>query len=227
MVPRTLTALTQPCFSRLSHLHLHGGSDRDWGAWFGLASLPRLTHLSFDRDAAPMAVWSWALIKFPFLEVLVVLCNTGSAIKIPAPYGSVGADPRFVHLPVVDYFADWECGARGGEDYWARADAVVNPGEGLRLNVRDFSGAGLVPEHNRTRGDTADLDEAVEMHREAVALRPPPHPERPSLLSLWFDQQGDSETIDGAIQLHHEALDLRPLPHPFRPMSLNNLANSI
>jgi hypothetical protein len=87
------------------------------------------------------------------------------------------------------------------------------------------------------------------MHREAVAHRPPPHPERPSLLSLlyvpyriqsgliplltlqilheWFDQQGDSETIDGAIQLHHEALDLRPLPHHVRPISLNNLANSI
>ncbi|KAJ7863683.1 hypothetical protein B0H13DRAFT_2070044 [Mycena leptocephala] len=117
---------TLPCFSRLSHLHLYGADEGEWATWSGLRSLPCLTHLSFERDAAPVAIWHNALLKCPFLEVLVVLCDAGSAIEITTPYESVGADPRFVHLRLADYLADWECGARGGEDYWARADAVVN-----------------------------------------------------------------------------------------------------
>jgi hypothetical protein len=117
---------TEPCFSYLSHLHLCCAEEEDWATWSGLASLPRLTHLSFEQDTAPLPIWHSALKICPFLEVLVILCDSGSVIEIPAPYESVGADPRFVHLLVVDFLADGECGARGGEDYWVRADAVVN-----------------------------------------------------------------------------------------------------
>jgi hypothetical protein len=120
----------QSCFSHLSHLHLYGTPDRDWATWSGLGSVPRLTHLSFEQDTVPVAIWHSALAQCAVLKVLVVLCDSASAIKIPAPYESVGTDPRFVHLRLADYLADWECGARGGEDYWARADAVVNARRG-------------------------------------------------------------------------------------------------
>ncbi|KAJ7676199.1 hypothetical protein B0H17DRAFT_848811, partial [Mycena rosella] len=66
--------------------------------------------------------------------------------------------------------------------------------------------------------DPKDLDGAIELHRVALSLRPPTHPDRGnSLINLAtviktrFDQQGNSEDIKEAIELQQEALNL-PAP---------------
>ncbi|PPR04356.1 hypothetical protein CVT26_004224, partial [Gymnopilus dilepis] len=56
----------------------------------------------------------------------------------------------------------------------------------------------------KQRGDPHDLDESITLDRQALDLRPSPHPDRSM-----------------------QALDLRPSPHPDRSMSLNNLADGL
>ncbi|KAF8145064.1 CHAT domain-containing protein [Mycena galopus ATCC 62051] len=83
-------------------------------------------------------------------------------------------------------------------------------------------------------GDTKDLDEAIELHKKALAAHKPPHPNRSRSLhnlayavQTRFKQQGDARDINEAIQLNREALALREPPHPDRGKSLNNLANAV
>jgi hypothetical protein len=81
-------------------------------------------------------------------------------------------------------------------------------------------------------GQIKDVDEAIALHREALGLRPAPHPNRSdslnnlaAVLETRFDQTGQIEDVDEAIALHQEALRLRLAPHPNRSGSLHNLAN--
>ena len=76
-----------------------------------------------------------------------------------------------------------------------------------------------------------DIEEAIFLDREALALRPQGHPNRSSSLinlaadlSTRYNQLGTVQDLDGAIILDREALNLRPQGHPDRTMSLNNLA---
>ncbi|KAG2741922.1 hypothetical protein P692DRAFT_20749675, partial [Suillus brevipes Sb2] len=76
-----------------------------------------------------------------------------------------------------------------------------------------------------------DLDQAIALHREALALHPVGHTDRSmslnnfaNRLSTRFDYRGDAEDLDQAIALHREALALRPVGHPDRPTSLITLA---
>jgi CHAT domain-containing protein/tetratricopeptide (TPR) repeat protein len=77
------------------------------------------------------------------------------------------------------------------------------------------------------RGNDEDLDEAIALHREWLAL----HPDRSSSLSnlanqlsIRFDHRGNVEDLEEAITLDREALALRPADHPDRSSSLNHLA---
>ncbi|KAJ7939759.1 hypothetical protein B0H13DRAFT_1850530 [Mycena leptocephala] len=91
--------------SNITHLDLRDSNTDAWEWWSGLASLPRLTHL-----------------HCPSLEVLVVLCSE----KIQTQFRPVELpDLRLVMMWVGEWYADWEQGVRGGENYWARADAVI------------------------------------------------------------------------------------------------------
>jgi hypothetical protein len=63
----------------------------------------------------------------PLLEIGVMLCTPLNYHEIPSRLNS-SSDPRFVAMLLVDYEADWAHGARGGADYWARAEAM-NKGE--------------------------------------------------------------------------------------------------
>ncbi|KAF8966660.1 tetratricopeptide repeat-containing protein [Flammula alnicola] len=81
------------------------------------------------------------------------------------------------------------------------------------------------------RGASNDFDEAISLHREALVLRPAPHPNRSASLNnlaialqTHFGQWGASNDLDEAISLNRDALVLRPAPHPDRSQSLNNLA---
>ncbi|KAF8508157.1 hypothetical protein JB92DRAFT_2733340 [Gautieria morchelliformis] len=76
--------------------------------------------------------------------------------------------------------------------------------------------------------------EAISLHREALELRPAPHPDRSSslnniaaALSTRFRQSGRQGDLEAAILLHREALELRPAPHPGRSSSLNNIATAL
>ncbi|KAG2128448.1 CHAT domain-containing protein [Suillus cothurnatus] len=84
------------------------------------------------------------------------------------------------------------------------------------------------------RGVPSDLDESIELHRDALLLRPPGHSDRSSSLnnlavSLWdrFRQRGVPSDLDESIELHRDALLLRPPGHSARSHSLNNLAASL
>ncbi|KAJ7768109.1 tetratricopeptide repeat-containing protein [Mycena maculata] len=79
-----------------------------------------------------------------------------------------------------------------------------------------------------------DINKAIQLHREALALHATLHPARGRLLdelgvALYtrFRQEGDVQDIDEAIVLHREALALRDPPHPNRGSSLSNLGNAI
>jgi tetratricopeptide (TPR) repeat protein len=80
-------------------------------------------------------------------------------------------------------------------------------------------------------GDPSLLEEAVELHREALDLRPSGHPDRPEslnvlgcALSTRYELFGDLESLSEAIKLIRQALDLLPTGHRDRSASLNNLA---
>ncbi|KAF8492900.1 CHAT domain-containing protein, partial [Gautieria morchelliformis] len=80
-------------------------------------------------------------------------------------------------------------------------------------------------------GQHGDLEEAISFHREALELRPAPHPGRSSsldniaiALSTRFEHFGRHEDLEEAISFHREALALLPATHLDRPASLNNVA---
>jgi tetratricopeptide (TPR) repeat protein len=83
-------------------------------------------------------------------------------------------------------------------------------------------------------GDLGLLDEAIELEREALALRPPGHFDRAlscgnlgGSLRALYRQCGDNVLLDEAIQLDREALALQPPGHPNRALSCANLATSL
>ncbi|KAG2754402.1 hypothetical protein P692DRAFT_201928868 [Suillus brevipes Sb2] len=72
---------------------------------------------------------------------------------------------------------------------------------------------------------------AIALQREALALRPVGHTDRPrslgdlaNQLSTRFDHGGNGDDLDQSIALHREALALRPVGHTYRSISLGNLA---
>ncbi|KAG1817692.1 CHAT domain-containing protein [Suillus subaureus] len=84
------------------------------------------------------------------------------------------------------------------------------------------------------RGVPSDLDECIELHRDALLLRPPGHSNRSSSLNNLamslgdrFTQRGVPSDLDECIELHRDALLLRPPGHSNRSSSLNNLAVSL
>ena len=83
------------------------------------------------------------------------------------------------------------------------------------------------------RDDIEDIQEAIELHRTALALRPEGHADRhESFFSLArclqkrYHKQGTLPDLEEAIMLYRAAiiLDMHPTGHPDRSTSLNNLA---
>ncbi|KAJ7923605.1 hypothetical protein B0H13DRAFT_2266978 [Mycena leptocephala] len=74
-----------------------------------------------------------------------------------------------------------------------------------------------VHERFQHRGNSSDIEEAIKLHRESLALLPPPHPHRGMSLNnlaiaLYHQaqQRGHSPDIDEAIQMQREGLVFRP-----------------
>ncbi|THH04718.1 hypothetical protein EW146_g10105 [Bondarzewia mesenterica] len=83
-------------------------------------------------------------------------------------------------------------------------------------------------------GQLGDLEEAISFDRQALDLRPAPHPDRWISLNnlattLWtrFGQTGQPGDLEETISFHRQAVELRPAPHLHRWMSLNNLATAL
>ncbi|KDQ52439.1 hypothetical protein JAAARDRAFT_210593 [Jaapia argillacea MUCL 33604] len=83
----------------------------------------------------------------------------------------------------------------------------------------------------RNTGVLGNLEEAIRLDREALALRPVGHPQRADSLTnlaislkTHFRRASTLSHLQEAVELDREALGLRPPLHPDRGTSLNNLA---
>ncbi|KAG1832888.1 TPR-like protein [Suillus subalutaceus] len=86
----------------------------------------------------------------------------------------------------------------------------------------------------KCRGNDEDLDQAIVLQMEALALHPVGHTDRSKLLnnlatelSSRFKHRGNDEDLDQAIALQREALALCPVGHTDRYRSLNTLSTQL
>ncbi|KAG1838002.1 hypothetical protein F4604DRAFT_1941886 [Suillus subluteus] len=88
--------------------------------------------------------------------------------------------------------------------------------------------ANRLSNHFNNRGNGQDLDEAITLHREALALSLSGSLSNLAYgLSTHFKHQSNDQDLDEVIMLHREALVLCRVGHPLRPESLHNLAISL
>ncbi|KAJ7443694.1 hypothetical protein FB451DRAFT_1437195 [Mycena latifolia] len=125
-----------PAFIHLTHLHIHS-SNMPWiqsdYSWSSLTYPPCLTHLSFAENCVGEHGCRAALQRCTSLEVLVWLLRDRrytpwsryNSYNTPSLSVRHITDPRFVQLPMPDYRADRERGARVFHDYWVEAEAIV------------------------------------------------------------------------------------------------------
>jgi hypothetical protein len=117
------TEFNHPLFSHLTHLTI---LDSTQASWSGVAHIPRLTHLAWPNRCASNALCQCALKDCKLLEALLVMCWARKWLeRAVSARAELGVDPRFVMVVVQNNQADWETGARDGEDKWVRADEHV------------------------------------------------------------------------------------------------------
>jgi hypothetical protein len=104
----------------------------------------------------------------------------------------------------------------------------------VQLVQAELRSASAIQTRFEQLGDLDALAEAVELHRQALALRPQGHPNRSMSLNnlayalqTRFEQLGNRDSLAEAVDLHRQALDLRPQGHPDRHHSLDNLARAL
>ncbi|KAJ7138377.1 hypothetical protein C8R44DRAFT_342749 [Mycena epipterygia] len=118
---------TDPLCAQITHLGVSDYRDGGLDTWSRIAKMPLLTCLSFHQDGISNSFCKYVLKRCASLEVLVMVCGDYPTLVLRAPgRAELADDPRFVMLVVTDFTQDWETGARGGEDYWVRARALVN-----------------------------------------------------------------------------------------------------
>ncbi|KAJ7628230.1 hypothetical protein DFH06DRAFT_1226563 [Mycena polygramma] len=119
--------LQHPILRSLTHLDLYEPSGRTWEGWYGLAALPALTHLCLSSQLSNMLLH--AMEECPRLVVAVIafwgVSEREDAISFAKNIATMVTDPRLVVLVVSDYDKDWGVGARGGDDFWIRAEAFI------------------------------------------------------------------------------------------------------
>ncbi|KAJ6481934.1 hypothetical protein C8R45DRAFT_1003500 [Mycena sanguinolenta] len=120
---------THSLFSRITHLELRDGLEgAGWEELKGLTTIPNLTHLAFLMEKS-LSIFQNILAGCPGLQVLIYLyfhSNPGRGL------GSLAHDTRFVCIPAPSFYTDWQIGARGGDDFWVRAENFIaqrNSGE--------------------------------------------------------------------------------------------------
>lgn len=85
-----------------------------------------------------------------------------------------------------------------------------------------------------TERNAADLAEALRLLRQAVALMPPSHPERPvalndlgEVLKSSYERTGDAQELNEAVQAQREAVALTPEGHEMLGVRLLNLGSTL
>jgi hypothetical protein len=117
--------LQHPAFASVTHLDLLDDADTTQEISVQLSLLLALTHLRLVGGIAPRVL----VVTLSDCRSLRVLINRWhgtdrAEAKIMAD-NPPAADPRFVVLLWSDYLADWELGARGGDDFWVQAEEFI------------------------------------------------------------------------------------------------------
>ncbi|KAJ7699046.1 hypothetical protein B0H17DRAFT_1049990 [Mycena rosella] len=120
--------LEHPMFNSVTHLELLDDLGTKTEVWMKrLSTLSTLTHLSFSPpDGDNLPLMQNILAATPRIQVLLISFFFGEEEDARL----VAARIKFVDARLVvgmygDYRADWERGARGGDDQWIRADGFV------------------------------------------------------------------------------------------------------
>ncbi|KAJ7633926.1 hypothetical protein DFH06DRAFT_1303320 [Mycena polygramma] len=130
-----LSTLQRSLFRHVTHLDLYflAGNINNkllpavWQEWSHLASLPAISHLClsprFHTDVLPRA-----LIECPWISVVVAAFWSAYewVAAIEFTRSNTIRDPRFVVMVIPDSEADWKIGARGGADFWVRAEEFIS-----------------------------------------------------------------------------------------------------
>lgn len=125
------STLSRPFFLSVTHLELFQPNSDElelpiWDDWSRLASLPSLTHLCVSQELG--VILPHAIRECPRLAVgIIAFWGYEAQDGMEFTEGLTWGDPRLVVMVmVIDSFTeDWELGARGGDDFWARADAFI------------------------------------------------------------------------------------------------------
>ncbi|KAF8185827.1 hypothetical protein K438DRAFT_1836391 [Mycena galopus ATCC 62051] len=123
---------THSLFSHITHLELIDRFIERGEHWRGLALIPSLTHLAFwQMQQQSIPVLRATLTACPTLRVLVCLhydpMDPGEySEKDPwKGFEVLGQNTRFVCMITSHFAQDWHIGARGGEDFWIRAERLI------------------------------------------------------------------------------------------------------
>ncbi|KAJ7266172.1 hypothetical protein C8J57DRAFT_1469958 [Mycena rebaudengoi] len=125
--------LQHPLFAAASHLDIFDYFDIEKEEpeamrWLKhLSALPALTHLAFSSPPNPQVMYS-VLDSCPRIDVLLIMfpvIRKNTAKEYLKHIADDFCDSRFVAAIYKDYYSDWELGARGGKDIWARAEEFI------------------------------------------------------------------------------------------------------
>jgi hypothetical protein len=107
----------RPLFRALTHLRLNHRPELNFG------ELPALTHLCLPNHYDQHSISS----TLANCSSLIVLIHTDWSGLIQAKKHLLIDDPRFVlmSLSFNEWMVDWKLGAKGGRDFWARAENFV------------------------------------------------------------------------------------------------------
>ncbi|KAJ7123276.1 hypothetical protein C8R43DRAFT_1241164 [Mycena crocata] len=117
-----------PLFSQITHLDILDWDDH-WPFYSDIAKMPALTHVSLSyHQSIPRDICRGVLGHCKKLKVLVIVPSSRRILKSFSREPRIAdllTDPRFVLVLVTDDLENWEISARGGDDYWAIADTIV------------------------------------------------------------------------------------------------------
>ncbi|KAJ7628260.1 hypothetical protein DFH06DRAFT_1226633 [Mycena polygramma] len=130
---RPLSTLQSPLFRSVTHLELYCQADAHdllplvWQEWSHIASLPAVSHLClssrFHNDVLPHV-----LAECPRISIVIAAfwfpSEEPDAVELAG--SATIRDDRGVVMVIPDYQTDWEIGARGGADFWARAEEFIS-----------------------------------------------------------------------------------------------------
>jgi hypothetical protein len=121
---RDAVDFSHPLFLSITHLDVFVDL-ADAAMYTRLATIPALTHLCLNGVIA-WDIFRGLLADCSTLKLLVNVWN--HQLASPAEKfanATPFVDARFVVATFMDYWADWEAGAEGREDFWVAAEEFV------------------------------------------------------------------------------------------------------